>query len=169
MSKYRNLISKTELFEKLALYGSRGSFLNRLAQMSKEPVASMPETNVSQGPAAVQAPAGTVDANGVMVMQPDHITGKAPPKYPTIPTTVQESLNFLAGEANAPLPKNKKGNYVNADGLLGPETRAALNWFATANGLVGKSDKELFAAVAEKQREAVSNATKQLSPSGPVA
>lgn len=152
MSKYNKLVNKVELFEKLSLYGTRGSFLNRLAQLKdpNELPFNMVETpNEGFGPPSPQKPVAT--------------------KYPNISTSVQKSLDFLANEANAPLTKNKHGNYVESDGILGPETRKALDWFATANGLVGKTDTELFTAIAEKQKEAVANATKQISTQGPVA
>ncbi len=150
MSKYSNLVKKIEVFEKLALYGSRSSFLNRIAQeQSKEPNASMmPESEPNMTP------------NPNAAFGPPSPAKPAAPALPTVPTSVQQSLNFLSQEAGTPMN-------LKTDGQLGPATRKALNWFATANNLVGKSDQDLFAAIAQAQQAAVTKATKQPATQGP--
>lgn len=120
--------------------------LNKFSQMSQEPNASvMPdEPNSTPNPDAKFGPPSP-PAKAVL---------------PTVPTSVQQSLNFLSQEAGTPMN-------LKLDGQLGPATRRALNWFATANNLVGKSDQELFTEVANKQQQAVSKATKQPATQGP--
>lgn len=146
MNKFDKLIKDIEVFEKIALYGKRSSFLDKLAQM-----ASMPEPNMTPNPNAV-VPNKSVDP-GFTAAVPEQIrsvntepTKPATKSYSSVPKQVQESLNFLSQQAKAPLN-------LKVDGVLGPETRKALNWFAASNNMTNKNDQELFKAVSNKSQE----------------
>lgn len=110
MVKVNDVVKQAELFEKLALYGDRKSFLKSLAQ-------------------EVPAP----QAESVMQMPADHITGYAP-----IDPKVQGLLSKFLVDHNAGIPLTK------VDGKLGPETRQALNNFKKYVGKPQMSDTDAF-------------------------
>lgn len=134
MSKINSLLKKTELFEKLALYGDRKSFLESIAQQSSEaPV----------GPSLEGGHSGELDSDPKMTPNPDAKFGPpsslAPaPQVPTIPTSVQKKLNDLLVPAG-------KINPLDIDGRLGHSTKAALNAFRKAYSIPSNvTDQQLF-------------------------
>lgn len=80
MSKVNDVVKQAELFEKLALYGDRKSFLKSLAQ--EQPAPQMAEP--------------------VMQMPADHITG-----YPPIDPKAQGLLSKFLVDHNAGIPLSK--------------------------------------------------------------
>ena len=113
MSKYNSLVKKAELYEKLALYGTRKDFLNAMAQghtpsagISPQDDSYLQENNLMPGPAPQVAPAT--------------ITGPF-----KIDKNLQDMLNrVLDGKINPLL----------GDGVLGPQTSLALNKFKEVFG-----------------------------------
>jgi len=126
MSKFDALFKKIEVFEKLAVYGDRSSFLKSIAQDSTP-----------------KYPTSTDEANpGVQPYLPTQtvpemtIVGNPP-----IPKDVQEMLSRVVTMDRLGIPLHK------IDGLIGPETRTALNNFKAKYAPGEKSDAKLFDAI----------------------
>jgi peptidoglycan hydrolase-like protein with peptidoglycan-binding domain len=137
MSKINSLLKKTELFEKLALYGDRKSFLESFAQQS---------VDAPIGPSLDGGYSGELDSAPKMTPNPDAKFGPpsslAPaPQVATIPASVQKKLNDLLVPAGKIVP-------VNVDGKLTQETRRALNAFRKAyNVPASATDQQVFSQI----------------------
>lgn len=167
MSKYNKLLKKVELFEKLAVYGDRSSFLKAIAQGVSYPgdIKDM----WGQDP---DAGAGTGDAP--VVFKDDHITGYAP-----IDRQQQRAaFQFVLDENLDPDKKILPTGQIeekDIDGRLGKQTRAALeavkNYFAKVNPQNKRmTDQEaLVAARTPSSKSQVAKATPpQRNPGDPL-
>jgi hypothetical protein len=127
-----SLFAKIELFEKLALYGDRRSFLKALAQakpddglpddgFNDEAVHQYLNQDAFGNPIAngIPAPETTPATNNINVPA---VTITNDKKWTPIPTNVQTALNFI----DSALGYNP--NLV-IDGKLGPLTRKAIDWY----------------------------------------
>lgn len=144
MSKHDKLATKVEFFHRLALYGKRADFL---AYLTKEAQAQVSAPVVSRegspgAPVDLDAPVDVdtyQDPSGASFQQVPEMTVSA---YPPVPKDVQNFLNQLG--YNNP----KDGKPLKIDGLLGPETQMALNWFKSVYQVpAGTSNQDLFETV----------------------
>lgn len=156
MRKYDTLVKKVQSFEKLAIYGKRESFLNRLAQAlpyipSGQP--TIPESIRRDEPS---------DAVQFDFKRP---TNNTKPQLPAVPKEVQAALNFLGEQSGNPYAKFS----LNLDGALGPKTRDALDWFRkTYNVASNFADKDVFEVVLNTyERTSGKNRAELLKPQTP--
>lgn len=130
MSKINSLLKKTELFERLALYGDRRSFLQSLAQ--------------DAGPSLDGGHSGNLATDPNMTVNPNAKFGPPSPPAagkPSIPREVQRKLNELLVSSGKIVP-------VKEDGILGSDTRLALNAFRKAyNVPASTTDQQVFSQV----------------------
>lgn len=112
MSKYNSLVKKAELYEKLALYGSRRDFLNAVAQVT--PTSS----NTPEDDKYLQE----LDMNSPPAPQTVGATITGPYK---IDPALQDMLNRVL---------DGKINPLVGDGVLGPQTNLALQKFKQVFG-----------------------------------
>jgi hypothetical protein len=130
MSKFESLYKKIELFEKLAVYGNRSSFLKAIAQNPNASYQPFMGSD-SQGDHPEAAPDSSTQTTKEMT-----IVGNPP-----IPTDVQEMLSRIVTMDRIGIPLHK------IDGLIGPETRGALKEFKNKYAPGVNSDAQLFNAI----------------------
>jgi hypothetical protein len=124
MSDFKKLLNKVDLYEKLAVYGSRSAFLAKLAQDAGVPGAPTPgNASYQDTPPADWAPAAS--------------------KYPAIAKDVQVGLDAFLQACKAD-PAKPSAN-CDVDGSRGPQTEAALKYFTNTLKLTGKPESEVFA------------------------
>jgi len=127
MSK-KSIHEQVKLFYKLAVYGDRADFLNRIGQML--PSATRPaggvDLNPTLAPKQLQPelqggkwvnPSDNAPAPQVQTLPEEKIVG-----YPPIPTETQDQLNKLLVPSGKIMP-------LALDGKLGPETAKAVKLF----------------------------------------
>lgn len=130
MKKWESLFKKVELFEKLAVYGDRKSFLQALAQAA--PAASL--TGPVINPGTPGTPGGrplsfSEKLKGQVEKQKEPVTiapvtieGTPPSGYMSIPKETQDQLNMLLVPPGNIVP-------LKTDGKLGPQTQKAIEIF----------------------------------------
>lgn len=142
MKKLEFLVKKVEMFEKLAVYGDRKSFLQALSQdagISKEPNYSAVPTDSS----STESNSTPWGQHNLLVDQKKNAPSK--PNMPPVAKEVQSKLNELLVAAGKIFP-------LDVDGLLGPRTRKALDVFKREYNLPSTvSDQELFKKVLESK------------------
>jgi hypothetical protein len=137
MSKVDELLKKVELFEKLAVYGDRKSFLQALAQspldesFNQKAFEDAADKALEYEPTPAYVPRlPNVPTENVVNLPEVNISGKAPAQYPSVPKDIQQSLGFEGAQV---------------DGVLGPETRRRLDAQKLYFKLpAGTPDAELF-------------------------
>lgn len=134
MSKVNALLKKAELFEKLAVYGDRKSFLKALADEESDNKAFIDSADrayekaleYSQPPVKIPG----LPTENVVNLPEVNISGQRPAQYPSVPKDIQQSLGFEGAQV---------------DGVLGPETRRRLDAQRLYFKLpAGTPDAELF-------------------------
>lgn len=148
MKKIDELVKKVEVFERLAVYGDRSTFLKSLAQEFGPSLeggfsAKPNEPNASVDPNAA-APSGTVN------LPADHITG-----YRPVDKNVQSMLNDILVPSGDILP-------LTLDGRLGPNTKDALAKFKA------KYNKPASVAAITEVHNQVKNPSTVATPGAPV-
>ena len=126
-----SLVKKASLFERLATYGNRRSFLEALSQDKGETIGFTPEQlemmNPTRQPTSFQRGDGPVEFPETSNQGATHpwqggdpaVAKPAQPKsWPAVPTQVQEALNNLGYTPE-----------LKVDGKLGPATRKAIDWY----------------------------------------
>src|ERR1035437_4758489 len=119
MTKIDSLLKKVELFEKLAT-GSRKSFLQSIAQ----------DANLEDYDKRNQ---------GSTILPETTIQGTRPV---SVPKSVQMALNVINKSRDI-----YDAAHIEEDGVLGPQTRTALDNFKKQYNRQGMDDKQLFAAI----------------------
>lgn len=121
MSKYNSLVKKAELYEKLALYGTRKDFLNAIAQVTPT-VGGTPEGEKYLQELSLNSPAPL----------PNQTVSETVIQAPTnIDPEIQNMLNHILDDQIVPL---------RSDGILGPQTKDALKKFIAKYGPATKDN-----------------------------
>lgn len=151
MSKINSLLKKTELFERLALYGDRRSFLESLAQEAT--------------PSLDGGHSGNLATDPNMTLNPNAKFGPPSPPAaakPSIPREVQQKLNDLLVSTGKIVP-------LKIDGILGSDTRLALNAFRKAyNVPASATDQQVFSQIMTAHSLESSDYGKGVSPTDEV-
>ncbi len=139
MSKFDSLLKKAELFERLAIYGDRKTFLQALAQ-TPSLTGPVPPIPGSPGTAGGRPLTLSEQLTGV-INQPAHkpeVTSSEPTppaakptsSYPYINPETQKQLSRLLIRDGLLMPKSEyNGEGIKIDGSKGPETDAAIKKF----------------------------------------
>ncbi len=138
MGKFDVLLKKAEMFEKLAVYGDRKSFLQALSQedpwaavrQKLEEERGLPPATIPPPPPASTQPAA----------QPSAAPAPAATSHQSFPLEAQDQLNKIL------LPYEKIAVPLKLDGKLGPETQKALEAFRQTYGKPGTPEniKEVY-------------------------
>jgi hypothetical protein len=137
MKKCDELLKKAEVFEKLALYGDRKSFLNAIAQNYTPP---REDSNVPWEGGSSQGPAATP----TQTLKETVITANPP-----IDSKVQKMLNDLLIPTGDIFPPLK------LDGEMGPKTKEALQKFKARFG--GNGTPQAVAQYYNQQNQSTVN------------
>ena len=157
-SEAGELLNKASLFERLALYSDRTSFLKALAQQNDSPnyyqypefqeteefKQSLPRTIPPPEPVKPLTPAQeaakALQGPADVTFKDDKITGFAP-----IDPKVQEHLSSLVTNRNWGVPLAPINGKTPFDGRIGKDTRRALDTFKSRMGLpTNTPDAQLF-------------------------
>jgi hypothetical protein len=160
MKKIDALLKKVEVFEKLAVYGDRKSFLKTLAQgvnapympgtappVNNPPQAAGPDsttvtlpTDHIKGKPPVNNPPQAAGPDSTTITLPtDHIKGKPPVQFDPRVKAVQSFINRQLVPAGIISP-------IDEDGKWGPETAGALKTWGDKNKLAGIPLNAVFTA-----------------------
>jgi len=161
MKKIDSLLQKAALFEKLAVYGDRGSFLRAFAQESQtleqaqeagggwsnrprpgipapDPAAFGPSMEGGSSPLDY----GSSPGSNIKDYPKQNVPGKV---YPPIPKLVQEHLSSIVTNRRWGIP------LLRNDGQIGPATEIALDAFKKNMGLTPTTPNSLVFPIIEKE------------------
>jgi hypothetical protein len=148
MKKIDTLLKKVEVFERLAVYGDRKSFLQALAQdvQTFPPTSSQfinaPYVPGTEPPVSGKNPeeaAAPPAADNTMYMPQDQIKGHRPAQYDARVHAVQSFINKQLVPAGVISP-------IDEDGKWGTETAKALKLWGDKNNLSGVPLTAVFTA-----------------------
>lgn len=121
MSKYDSLLKQTQVFEKIAVYGSRKDFLTAVAQAAASPM-----------PASSSQPGGE---NGPVIPFESLVPYKDPTAPAAKPAKQIDSALLQAQKDLNTLGVLGMSGPLKPDGIMGPETHYALNQYRIKNRL----------------------------------